>query len=199
ENERFDRNYLRQRVLPALRERWPAAATTAGRSAAHLREARSLLEQLAEHTLGDARDGTTLRVSVLARLPLAQRRNTLRVWIGQQGLTAPDYRRLREIAGPMLAARRDALPAVRWRGGELRRYGDRLFALRAAPRPLTAADWPWSEQHRVEFDDGSALALVRERHGDVALGALPARLQVCFRRGGEQLHGGSGHVPLKQL
>jgi tRNA(Ile)-lysidine synthase len=199
DNERFDRNYLRQRVLPPLLQRWPAAATTVGRSAAHLREARALLEQLAERTLGDARDGATLRVSVLARLPLAQRRNALRVWIGQQGLAAPDYRRLREIAGPMLAARSDALPAVRWRGGELRRFDDRLFALRAPPARPTDADWPWSERHRLEFDDGSALALVRERHGDVALSALPVRLQVRFRRGGEQLQGASGRVPLKQL
>jgi tRNA(Ile)-lysidine synthase len=39
ENTSFDRNFLRHRVLPALRERWPAAAHSATRSTAHLREA----------------------------------------------------------------------------------------------------------------------------------------------------------------
>ncbi len=199
ENERFDRNYLRQRVLPQLRQRWPAAATTVARSAAHMRDARALLEQRAEQSLGDARDGATLRVSALARLPLAQRRNALRVWIAQRGLSAPGYNRLREIAGPMLAARSDALPAVRWRGGELRRYGDRLFALRSVPVRLAAADWSWGEQPRIEFEDRSALALAREPHGDVELSALPARLQVRFRLGGELLHGAGGRLPLKQL
>ncbi|MFN9958896.1 MAG: ATP-binding protein, partial [bacterium] len=43
-DERFDRNYLRRRVLPVLRERWPAAARVVSRSAAHLGEARDLLE-----------------------------------------------------------------------------------------------------------------------------------------------------------
>ncbi len=46
-DQRFDRNYLRLRVLPLLRERWPAAAATVSRSAAHLAEARELLERLA--------------------------------------------------------------------------------------------------------------------------------------------------------
>ena len=36
-DERFDRNYLRRAGAAALRERWPAAAATASRSAAHLR------------------------------------------------------------------------------------------------------------------------------------------------------------------
>jgi tRNA(Ile)-lysidine synthase len=36
---RFDRNYLRLEVLPALRRRWPAAAVTVGRVAAQAAEA----------------------------------------------------------------------------------------------------------------------------------------------------------------
>lgn len=199
EDLRFDRSYLRQRVLPLLRQRWPAAALTAARSAAHLREARALLEQLAERDLGAALDGATLRVSSLARLPPAQRKNALRVWIGARGLSAPDYRRLREIAGPMLAARADALPLVRWSGGELRRFGDRLFALRAAPARLADRVWTWREQPRLELEDGSALLLARERHGDLNLPALPAHLEVRFRRGGERLPHGGGHLSLKQL
>lgn len=196
---RFDRSYLRQRVLPCLQERWPAAALTAARSAAHLREARALLEQLAERSLAAARDGATLRVSALARLSLPERKNALRLFLAERGLSAPDHRRLQEIAGPMLAARADALPRVGWQGGELRRFGDRLFALRSAPLQLSERDWAWQEQPRLEFEDGSALTLARERHGQVHLAALPARLSVRFRRGGERLQGAAGHGALKQL
>jgi tRNA(Ile)-lysidine synthase len=196
---RFDRSYLRQRVLPLLAERWPAAALTAARSAAHVREARALLERLARESLGAARDGATLRVSALARLPLPERKNALQVWIGERGLSLPDSRRLLEIAGPMLSARADALPRVRWQGGELRRFADRLFALRAAPPRLLDREWHWRGQSALEFEDGSALTLAPERHGDVDLGSLPEKLQVRFRRGGERLQGGSGHISLKQL
>ena len=39
----FDRGWLRSRVLPSIRERWPSAATTVARSAWHLAEASRLL------------------------------------------------------------------------------------------------------------------------------------------------------------
>ncbi len=77
-DERFDRNYLRRQVLPLLRARWPAAAVTAGRSAAHLAEAQALLEAAARCAADAAADGAALRVSVLRALPAAARRNVLR-------------------------------------------------------------------------------------------------------------------------
>ena len=48
DSTRFDRGWLRERVLPAIRERWPAASATVARSASHLGEARRLLDELAQ-------------------------------------------------------------------------------------------------------------------------------------------------------
>jgi tRNA(Ile)-lysidine synthase len=201
-DERFDRNYLRRAVLPLIRQRWPAAAATVSRSADHLAEARLLLEQLANASLQDARDGAALSVSVLRRLPLPQRRNAVRQWIAERGLGFPDQRRLREICGPMLAARVDALPRVSWRGGELRRYADRLFAFGASAARMSrpaVEQWDWGAQPWLALAGGGALGLVRERHGDVRLAALPRVLSVRHRHGGERLQGSEGRVALKDL
>jgi len=200
-DERFDRNYLRRAVLPLIRRRWPAAAATASRSAAHLAEARGLLEQLAGASLTDARDGGALRVSALRRLALPQRRNAVRQWIAERGLQPPDHRRVREICGPMLSARDDALPRVSWRGGELRRYADRLFAFSGTVQPAAAAakKWDWRARPWLALAGGGALGLVRDRHGDVQLAALPRVLRVCQRRGGERLQAAPGRQALKDL
>jgi tRNA(Ile)-lysidine synthase len=200
-DERFDRNYLRRAVLPLIRQRWPAAAATVSRSAGHLAEARSLLEALATASLQQARDGAALRVSVLRRLALPQRRNAVREWIAERGLPLPDHRRLREICGPMLAARDDALPRVSWRGGELRRHADRLFAFgaTAAASPMAIEQWDWRAQPWLPLAAGGALGLVRDRHGDVRLAALPRLLSVRHRRGGERLQAAPGRVALKDL
>jgi tRNA(Ile)-lysidine synthase len=201
-DERFDRNYLRRGVLPLLRQRWPAAAATASRSAAHLAEARWLLEQLAATALQDARDGPALLVSVLRRLALPQRRNAMRQWLAERGLPPPDQRRLREICGPMLTARDDALPRVSWRGGELRRYANRLFAFDncAAPPPPRALErWDWRARPWLPLGGGGALGLVHDRHGDVRLAALPRLLGVGQRGGGERLAAAQGRLALKDL
>jgi tRNA(Ile)-lysidine synthase len=200
-DERFDRNYLRRQVLPRLRQRWPAAAATASRSAAHLAEAQGLLERAARDGAAQAADGAALRISVLRRMSLPERRNVLRSWIAAQGLRLPDQGRLREIAGPMLEARPDALPRVQWRGAELRRHGDQLLALsvREARAQQTAAEWDWRGQPWLALGSGSELGLIADRHGDVDLSALPCPLQVEFRQGGERLRGSAGRTALKDL
>ena len=200
-DERFDRNYLRLRVLPALRERWPAMAATASRSAAHIAEAQQQLTRSGRRAAALAADGAALRVSALRALDLPARRNLLLYWIAARGILPPDHRRLGEIAGPMLEARPDATPRVQWRGGELRRHGDRLFALTAQesaaqPRPQS---WDWRRNAWLDLGDGSSLGLIADRHGDVELAKLPARLRIDFRRGGERLQASHGHLPLKDL
>jgi tRNA(Ile)-lysidine synthase len=198
---RFDRNYLRTRVLPALRERWPALAVTASRSAAHIAEAQQQLTRSARRAAARAADGVALRVSAVRALDLPARRNLLLYWIGARGVALPDHRRLGEIAGPLLEARPDATPRVQWRGGELRRHGDRLFALtaRESPAQPVAQNWDWRHDAWLALGDGSSLGLIADAHGDVDLAKLPAPLRVEFRRGGERLHAAHGRVPLKDL
>ncbi len=200
-DQRFDRNYLRLRVLPALRERWPALPATASRSASHIAEAQQQLTRLGRRAAAQAADGATLRVSALRALDRQARINLLLYWIAARGLVLPDHRRLGEIAGPLLEARPDATPRVQWRGGELRRHGDRLFALSAqesAAAPV-AQSWDWKRHAWLALGDGSALGLIADRHGDVDLATLPVPLRVDFRRGGERLQAAHGRVALKDL
>jgi tRNA(Ile)-lysidine synthase len=197
----FDRNYLRRRVLPLLTARWSAAAATAGRSAAHLAEARTLLEQLAMADLVGCRDGAALRASALRTLPLPRRRNALRQWLGERGLQAPGQRRLQEIAVAMLHAKADAQPRVRWDGAAVRRHADQLYAQAETPivEQVQDAAWDWRAQPWLPLRGGGAIGLIPERHGDVRLAALPQQLQIRYRRGGERLRGVHGRSALKDL
>jgi tRNA(Ile)-lysidine synthase len=199
-DERFDRNYLRQRVVPSLRARWPAVAATVSRSARHAAEAQELLGAVAERALDAALDGTALRVSALRRLRAAERRALLRQWLTRRGLALPDQRRLEEVTARIIHARADAQPLLRWSGGELRRHGDRLYA--AAPRAparLEPLEWRWSARRALGLPGGGSLRLLADRHGDIALARLPARLQVRFRGGGERLGEAFGRRALKDL
>ena len=122
---RFDRNYLRARVVPLLRSRWPAAARTAGRSARHCATAAQALQQAAARDLALAADGADLEVAVLRRWSPQRRATALRAWILAAGARAPNERHLREI-DVMLAARSDARPELRLPDFTLRRQGGRL-------------------------------------------------------------------------
>jgi tRNA(Ile)-lysidine synthase len=141
---RFDRNYLRQQVLPLLRARWPAAAATLARSAAHCAEAAELIEDRAGHLLsglGGSRSGT-LSIPALARLDPPLCRAVLRLWLRKEHFPPPDSAHLGRILSEVLPARAGGSPLVAWPGCEIRRYRGALFALR--PLPPRPADEPLS-------------------------------------------------------
>lgn len=191
-DERFDRNYLRRRVLPVLRERWPAASRVASRSAAHLGEARALLESLAvQDLLAVEVDGGCIELARLARLDVARQRNVLRHWLSQRGLGIPDSVHLERIRHELSAARADAMPSVRYAGGEVRRFRGRLYALppaRPPALPTSRRAWDWRRQSSFDLGEGrGALRWVRDPHGPVNAGSLPEVLWVGGRGGGEKL------------
>jgi tRNA(Ile)-lysidine synthase len=208
-DERFDRNYLRRRVLPLLRARWPAAATVAARSAAHLGEARELLEVLAATDLAAiVADGHCIDLGRLGRLGVARQRNVLRHWLRTRGLPVPDAVHLERIRSELPAARRDAQPQVRWEGGEVRRFRGLLYAFASAGSMNAVAvtppslQWSWRRRRRLALGEGlGALRLVADPHGELAAASLPATLWVGAREGGEKLVTAAGgpQRPLKEL
>jgi tRNA(Ile)-lysidine synthase len=194
-DERFDRNYLRRVVLPLVRERWPGAGAAVSRSARHAGEARRLLDALALADVAQAAIGASLSTQRLRALDPDRRRNALRFWIARAGFVVPDTRRLDEIAGPLLQARTDANPQVRWNGVLVERQADTLSirAVSALPasssEPETAAiEWSWREQPRLALTHPCGLLeLVADPHGPLDLARLPTQLFVRRRRGGETL------------
>jgi tRNA(Ile)-lysidine synthase len=223
-DEGLDRNYLRRRVLPLVRDRWPAAASAVSRSARHAAEARRLLDAVALADVERAADGAALSVQRLRVLDTDRRRNALRFWIARAGFPLPDTRRLDEIAGPLLDARPDANPEVRWSGAGaavvmVRRHADRV-SIRAeesrpvgaevskSPRsasagattpPIDAITWHWRASARCELGAlRGALSIEPDPHGPIDLDALPEVLTVRQRKGGERLRPGRGG-PTKTL
>jgi tRNA(Ile)-lysidine synthase len=194
---RFDRNYLRARVVPALTARWPSAAASAARAARHAAEAQALLEELAAGDVARARVGARLSAKVLRTLPARRRRNALRSWLAALGVRAPPASRLEEICGALLAARPDAQPHVAWEGARLERRADQLSLVRIAagvPRPVPAADpqrtvsWHWRREASCLLPGAQGtLTLRRDARGPLDLAVLPAVLSVRTRRGGERL------------
>jgi tRNA(Ile)-lysidine synthase len=220
-DESLDRNYLRLRVLPLIRARWSGAAAAVTRSARHAAEAQTLLDSLARVDVERASYGESLSVKTLRALPSNRRRNALRFWIMGAGYLVPDTRRLEEIAGPLLEARRDANPFVDWRGVRVQRNGDLLSLHSVIPAPHLASQalaiasprdsnvneapealWYWrvSPTFHLRHDLGQ-LELQPDERGPIDLEALPEQLTIRRREGGERLspYRGGPHRTLKNL
>lgn len=189
----FDRNYLRHRVLPLLRERWPAANRSLARSARLCAETAGWLDAEAETdlTCTATERPDCLSIPVLRELSERRQRNVLRYWLRQLDLPPPDARQLHHILHDGLCAAADRNPRVCWPGGEVRRYRDRLYAMRPlAPHDARQAfvwradaggwpplDLPGAGRLRIREMIGTGL-----RSEALTGGSLIVR----FRRGGER-------------
>ena len=181
----FDRKYLRSEVIPALQQRWPAAAHSASRTALHAAEADQLLQQAAEADAAEAMVQSCLKVSALARLSGPRRRNLLRYWLRRCGASTPSTRKLAGMEHDMLSARPDRLPCTEWDHFAVRRYRDLLYCLSndAAPicQPLL---WNWSMP--LSLGPLGQLQTQPVTGGGLAVARLPQTLLVCCRPDAER-------------
>ena len=179
---RHDRNFLRHRILPLLRERWPQVDSAFSRSAVLSADAVELLAQ--EDALALAVSGTldprALSVHALLNLQPARRARVLRRWI--EGLDFPPLpgEGVAQIETALLPARADARARFEWRGVVIERWRDLLHVQHLrAPLP---ADWEvqWLGREPLPLPEGDRLVLE-------GITSLPAPLRVAARQGGERI------------
>jgi tRNA(Ile)-lysidine synthase len=201
-NLALDRNFVRHRIVSALRERWPSAAQTALRSSQHLQEAWRALDQLAAIDAEQALEGECLSVAALRALNPERRRNLLRYWIRRRGARAPSTRKLAGIEHDMLAASVDRVPCVGWDGWEMRRHRGWLYCELKLPAFDTGQAIAWPSHLPLELPANlGTLRISPGAPGRLGAAKLPANLTVRFRAGGETIQpaGHAIHHKLKKL
>lgn len=121
DDEKFTRNRIRARVLPALVEALPAFRETFARSAAHAAQAQEVLNEVAAQDL--AQVGVPPRIQALQQLSRARQALVLRHWLRQHHATTPSTAQLHELL--------DQVAACTTRGHRLHLKVGQGFVLRA--------------------------------------------------------------------
>ena len=199
EDRQFSRNYLRHQIVPLLTGRWPQAQANMARSAAHLREAQGLLDELAQIDLAHGKASTdfdwlgvpSLELAPLAALSVARQRNALSHWL--EPLTRlPDTDHWSGWAD-VCAAAHDASPVWRLADGELHRSAGRLWWLSGdwLRAPVIGGEWH-TPTSPLRLSDNGCVVL----SGQTPCGPL----RIAYRRGGEVMQlADRGHRDLKRL
>lgn len=181
-DERFDRNLLRSRVLPLLRERWPHASAALAQSAHHCGQASGLLLAHDRRLLAQLRleSASALSCDRLRALEPGEQARVLRLWTRELGLPPLPESGLLRVLAEVVTGAPDRQPQYRWRGARLIRWRDRLHA-QPASAPV-AADWSldWDGAAPLPLPGGGRLALA-------GMDRFDAPVRVRPRRGGERI------------
>jgi tRNA(Ile)-lysidine synthase len=179
-NLHFDRNFLRQQILPELAERFPGYRATLARTAEHIAAAAELLEQVAVEDARHAIDGRQLDVNALRAFSGERATNLLRWWIRQETGLILATSRLQNISRQLYEAKANARIECVIGAAVLRRYRDKAyldFGKTVAPYNIA-----WQGESVIDLPDGSRIAFHRTVGQGIALERLESVLIVTNDR-----------------
>ena len=203
QSNNFNRNFLRNAIVPLLKQRWPACDKTVARSAGHCSEAQLLLSEQAKKLFLPIFNilDETLTISQLIAYSLTQQRLVIREWFQMLNLKMPSQAFIERIQSDVISARPDSDPLLSGKGYCIRRYRDKLYCLKVAgAEKIVASIWP-KMQISFSFSAGQALYFMPSSAGICYDKWQKSTVVVKARSGGEKisLPGRKGHHDLKQL
>lgn len=130
----YDRNFLRNQVMPLLHSRWPEFKRKWQQTAELCAQQEAVMEELAREDLVRAaplaeRVGQSIELNALLGLSPARKQNILRYWLRLINHTTPEQLHWRQIEQQIFGGRDDAQTRVSWGNVALQTYRERLYAL----------------------------------------------------------------------
>lgn len=197
QDDAYDRNFLRLRVLPLLNARWPHFAEAAARSAALCGEQEMLLDELLADELSRLLgDEGSLAIEPMLSMSGPKRAALLRRWLSHLGATMPSRETLTRLWQEVALAREDAAPCLRLGEYEIRRFQQRLWWLKTRPGQTDSAI-EWQNPHapltlpagleQVYLSPGGDIRPPRAEETVSIRFKAPGMLHVVGRHGGRKL------------
>lgn len=200
----FDRNYLRNAIVPLLKQRWPSLDKTISRSAQHCSETVTLLDDWGHKALLQIinLENNSLALDKLADFSDVQSNWLLRLWLQSFGLNPPSQALLHSIKKQLIQARVDANPSIAIQDRVLKKYRQHLFCLHPGHLVKLPKESKWpSEQSVLSLPNGYTLSRVEASSGISQKIWHTSEITLKARSGGEKLKlpGRDGQHCLKKL
>ena len=196
----FDRNYLRNNIIPSIKKRWPEAQTTITRLSSLAENNQKLLEELAQEDIGKMEKFNALDLAILSNKSALRINNIFRFMIQKNNMGIPSLKVLEKGIETLLNSKSNS-PIVNWNRYSIRRYKNKLYFFNPDlqhddSRPLKMK-WFIDETINLGGNRGSIQARFIKGQG-IALNKCPKSLEIKYRKGGEQIKP-LGHKITKSL
>jgi tRNA(Ile)-lysidine synthase len=191
QNIDFDRNFIRSKVLPILKNRFNHIIKVISRSSSHLAEAQYLLDDLAKIDLKSHLKSTKykhkLQVKTLEKLSLSRAKNVLRYWLEINDQLMPSKDLLDELLKQVLTAKKDATIKIQLsKVFEIRRYQDEIYIVPKNKNIQKKYEITWAGESEIILPNGQKLTLKKVKGKGINLKFLDhQKLKIRNRQGGE--------------
>ena len=196
----FDRNFLRMKVIPTLKERWPAFSSSISRLSDISSQTSILLKELAEQDLGLNYPTKNLDTEIFKNKSIGRVINIIRFMILKNEMSVPSMKVLNSGVNTLLNPK-SVNPSMVWDNYCIKRYLDKLYFLQLSELQPNQSNelMNWSIDEPLVLDEnGSTLAATIAKGKGLSLKKCNKNLDVQFRQGGESIRP-VGHKITKKL
>ncbi|NOQ36596.1 MAG: tRNA lysidine(34) synthetase TilS [Methylococcaceae bacterium] len=199
----FERNFLRNQIIPTLKTHWQALDKTVARSAKHCATAQSLLSELAINLLDKSINlDNSLSISGLLSLEAAKQQLVIRQWFAHFNLKMPSVDFIERLFEQVIHAKPSANPELKRSDCSIRRYQNKLYCLTQTQRLPTLDSQVWEHTNeRLDLKNNGTLQRFISNNGIPVSLWESSSISVRYRTGGEKiaLSNRKGHHSLKNL
>ncbi len=189
EDSSFDRNYIRNHIVPRIKDRWNKADNSAHRLSLIAAENIELLNEIASEDLSKEAQFNSISISNFDSHSIPRIKNMIRFLIEKNDMQMPSMYILNSgLSELMINDEKSA--EIKWGDHVIRRFNGRLYFLNkyevipfAAPEDIS-----WSINQPIDLDHpiGSLETGIADGNG-VSLDKCSEHLQIKFRKGGEKI------------
>ena len=191
QNIDFDRNFIRSKVLPILKNRFSHIIKVISRSTSHLAEAQYLLDDLAKIDLKSYLKSNNyknkLQVKTLDQLSNSRAKNVLRYWLEINDQLMPSKDLLDELLRQVLTAKKDAELKIQLsKDFEIRRYKDEIYIAEKNQKGQKNYEIIWKGESEILLPNGAQLNFKKVKGRGINFKFLDnQKLKIRNRQGGE--------------
>lgn len=200
QDDYYDRNFLRLKIIPQLNQRWPHFSEMVVRSAELCQQQELLLNELLADTLAQLVDEHgCLWISPLLNYSEVKRNALLRMWLklGQVGM--PSRKQLAVIWQTVILAKEDSNPSFILANKQIRRYQDKLYLLPHF-QDLQSVSLAWNLCSPLNLPDNLGQLSISFQNGECRLPNDDEQVSVRFiAQGSFHIVGRNGSRQIKKL
>ena len=187
-NLQFDRNFLRQEILPLIKSRYPDIINTISRSSENIAEGLNLHKAIAKEdaNLYFSENKERLSLSMLKSLERERVVNLIRWWLDVNKQLMPSKKTMSELYNQIKDVRKDALLNVDISDmTSIKAYRDELFLVKKTIK-LSPYELIWRGEGVVELPGNSKLIFKKSLGAGFSLSKIGSKiLTIQNRTGGE--------------
>ena len=191
QNIDFDRNFIRSKVLPILKNRFNHIIKVISRSSSHLSEAQNLLDDLAKIDLKKCLKSVNykhkLQVKALNKLSHYRAKNVLRYWLEINDQLMPSKDLLDELLRQVLTAKKDAALKIELsKEFEIRRYKGDIYLVQKNQQMNKNYEIVWNDEPKILLPNGLKLQFKKVKGRGISFEKMMnKKLIISNRKGGE--------------